>query len=665
MKLVIVESPNKVKKIEGFLGSGYRCAASFGHIRDLPARGDMAVDFSDDTVSPHYEVTKAKQLERLRALARNADEILIATDPDREGEAIGWHLCQALGPQRHYRRVTFNAITKRAVLAAVAEPGELNQALVDAQQARRVLDRVVGWVVSPTLRQGLNDKAARSAGRVQSVALRLLARTEWRIQRFTAHDYFDLSARFAGPPAFTATLWQWQGEDLGHRLAKAADAEAIRSAAEGGPWQVSAADTRTVTRKPPPPFITSTVQQAASVQLKMAPDACMKALQALFEGGHITYHRTDSVALSPEGIDAARTIISDRFGADYLPAKPVNHAAKAANAQEAHEAIRPTKPESGPDPDVIGNHRDLYRLIWQRYIASQMSAGRDATTVYHIISDGAPTCVFRARGTVVMFDGWRRVSADATIERKRERDHDDNKQLPKLAVGDTLTLTELTATAKRTRPPPRFTQASLIKLLEKEGIGRPSTYAAILKTLLDRDYIRDSRRKLAVTDLGMRVVQWLVDHYRGNFIEIEYTRQLEEQLDAISRGELAWQPVVCAEHQRILSLSRAAGGARPAAQPAPADITCPRCSKPMRAIHGRNGLFYGCTAYPSCTGTRNPQQSTPISERPVPAAQPRPTVEPSQRNAPLCPECASAMTLVRDATPPYWSCSQCGCSRRA
>ncbi len=595
MKLVIVESPNKTRKIREFLGSGYRVAASFGHVRDLPAAGELAVGFQGGRVLPTYVPLErsGRAIADLTRQAADADEVLLATDPDREGEAIAWHISQLLGA-RPYRRVVFHSITRAEVLKAVASPRALDQHLVDAQQARRVLDRVVGWLVSPTLRRV--GKEARSAGRVQSVALRLVAEREREIQKFNAVDYFILVARLerpGAPPPFLARLVAWKGEPLAQRLTSRAIAEQTVAWCRRQPWRVQACERRDQQRHPPPPFTTATVQQAASVRLGLNPDQTMKLLQGLFEEGRITYHRTDSTALAPEAIAAARALIAKDFPRAYLPAQPVVHATKSANAQEAHEAIRPTHPEEGVEAAGAGEGAKLYRLIWQRFIACQMAPGRDQlTTIDVACAPGAwlvegrppqPMGVFQAKGKVVLFDGWRRLTGDdATEERKVARraakakdgaaakpkaaakagaDDEDEfaGELPMLAPGDALDLLALDAQARTTKPPPRYTQASLIKKLEHDGIGRPSTYANIMRTILERLYVGEKQRKLHATALGLAVTDFLVQHFSGNFIDLGYTARLEGDLDRIARGETGWERVVTEASHAVLALAQRAG----------------------------------------------------------------------------------------------------------
>ena len=580
MKLLIVESPNKTRKIREFLGSDYRVAASFGHVRDLPMSGDLAVTFVNGRVVPRYEPLDRSRdaIAELQRQANQADEVLLATDPDREGEAIAWHLSQILG-ERPYRRVVFHALTKAEVVKAVANSRLLDTHLVDAQQARRVLDRVVGWLVSPTLRQ--LGKEAKSAGRVQSVALRLVADREREIGKFNTVGYFILAATVekpGTPPPFVARLAIWKGEPLAQRITDQAIAERTVEWCRKQRWQVVTCERREQFRNPPPPFSTATVQQAASVRLGLNPDQTMKLLQSLFEGGHITYHRTDSVALSPEAISAARSVIAQRFKPLYLPSQPVIHATKSANAQEAHEAIRPTHAESGPDALGGALEAKLYQLIWNRFIASQMASGRDQLTTIDIAcAPGAwlvegkkpqPMGIFQAKGKVVMFDGWRKLTgSDETDEPtkkgrgKTKKDDDDEfvGELPMLSPGDVVDLKELEALSRATKPPPRYTQASLIKKLEKEGIGRPSTYAAIMRTILERFYVGEKQRKLFATELGMAVTDFLVRHYGGNFIDLGFTARLEADLDRIARGETAWENIVTDASHAVLALAQRAG----------------------------------------------------------------------------------------------------------
>src|SRR6185312_3031367 len=459
------------------------------------------------------------------------------------------------------------AVTKAEVQKAMASPRALDQRLVDAQQARRVLDRVVGWVVSPTLRKVA--KEAKSAGRVQSVALRLVAEREKEIKKHSVVDYFILSAKVekpGAPPSFSAKLVTWKAHPLGQRLRDGALAETTIAKLKTQPWKVLSCDRRDSARNAPPPFNTATVQQAASVRLGMNPDATMKLLQGLFEDGKITYHRTDSTALAPEALAMARQVIGKNFPPEYLPKAPIVHATKSANAQEAHEAIRPTHPETGPDALGAGDAGKLYRLIWQRFIACKMAPGRDQITTIDVSCEPG---IFQAKGKVTLFDGWRKLTGeDATEETKKKvqkggegaDDEDDgDAELPMLNAGDVLTLLDLQALKRATKPPPRFTQASLIKTLEREGVGRPSTYAAIMRVIMERGYVKEEKRKLHATPLGLSVVDFLVRHYTGNFIDTGYTARLEDDLDRIARGDADWEKVVTEASFAVIALARRAG----------------------------------------------------------------------------------------------------------
>ncbi|MFW5858537.1 MAG: type I DNA topoisomerase [Planctomycetota bacterium] len=700
MKLVIVESPNKTRKIGQFLGSDYRVGASFGHVRDLPPSGDLAITFADGRIAPRYQELErsARHVAQLRQLAERAEEVYLATDPDREGEAIAWHVTQVLGDAHRYRRIVFNAVTRAAVDRALQAPRELDDGLVAAQQARRVLDRVVGWVVSPVLRWGVGRKDARSAGRVQSVALRLVAEREREIAAFSVTEFFTLDARLAHPdtpPPFTARLSEWKGDPLGHRLAERALAESTVTWCRKQEWRVHAVDSREQQRRPPPPFITATVQQAASVRLGLPPDRTMQLLQKLFEDGHITYHRTDSVAIDPEAIERARAFIAANFPPDYLPRSPVIHQGKSANSQEAHEAIRPTTPEGGPRPAALGDAqaRSLYELIWQRFIASQMSPGRDhlSTIQVAIAPDGfthtergrMPMGIATAKGKMVVFDGWRRLTDDATDERAtgkrtgkgkgKAESTEESTPLPALTPGDLLRLDDLQVTKRSTKAPPRYTQASLIKKLEAEGIGRPSTYAAIMKTLLDRGYVTQQKRKLLCTELGLALIDFLVDRFAGNFIEYDYTARMEALLDRIAAGEVAWEASITEAAFAVRDIARRAGlrydplsgetaPRREPPQPCAEAGPCPLCQGPMTRREGRYGAFFACMDR-GCVGTRNPD-GTPgrksralLAERTPRPPSARPAPPPADPQAPACPLCGGAMALSTDAAGTRaWAC---------
>jgi DNA topoisomerase-1 len=577
MKLVIVESPAKCKKIEGYLGPGFRVMASYGHVRDLP-QDDLGIDFSNGRVLPRYIHSErgAQTVAKLQQEAQRAEAVILATDPDREGEAIAWHLAEAIG-QRRYQRATFNAITQKAVLDAMASTRAIDMHLVNAQQARRMLDRIVGYLVSPTCARGSGMKEARSAGRVQSVALRIVVAREREIQAFTPQTFQVPEAHLEAvgkKPTFKAELVEWKGEPLAYRLSDPGLAQRTVAWCRRQPWVVQRAQRQEVAQPPPPPFITSTLQQAASVELKLAPQATMKIAQQLYESGRITYMRTDSTHLSDEAVALARDYIARTFAQEYLPERAVLHKAASASAQEAHEAIRPTAVEAGPGSVGDDEQGRLYRLIFTRFIACQMASGRDQQAVIDVaIAPGAfnhqqrgPQAmgVCRATGKIVLFDGWRRMLANAkdeVVEMVGEGDQGKTtaKRLPQVERGEVLRLIELIVKEKTTKAPARYTEASLIKALEKLGVGRPSTYANIMATIQGRSYVTEKQRKLHATELGEKLCAFLVRAYAGNFIEPGFTNTVEADLDRIAAGTLAWEPYIHQSSDRILRLAQGAG----------------------------------------------------------------------------------------------------------
>ncbi len=577
MQLVLVESPAKCRKIEGFLGPGYRVMASFGHIRDLPEK-DLGVAFAGGRVTARYVLNDkgTDVVARLKQAADRAESVILATDPDREGEAISWHLAEALGPRR-YLRATFNAITRQAVLAAVGSPRAIDLNLVNAQQARRILDRIVGYAVSPTCSKGTGRKDARSAGRVQSVALRIVVERELEIESFKPETYWIpvatvLAAR--KPPAFKAWLVEWKGEPLERRLKDEGMASKVVEWCRRQPWRLVRAEKNRQQSNPPPPFITSTLQQAASVRLHLSPQETMKLAQSLYEDGRITYMRTDSTSVSPEAVAMARAHIAAEFPKPYLPGTAPSHGARSANAQEAHEAIRPIHLDGGPGALGEDPKGGLYRLIWERFVASQMSAGVDQLSVVDVAC--APdafahptkglihTGIFRARGKTVVFDGWRRLTEDASQEKPVKGAAKDDEdvalaKLPDLRGDEAVELKELGIKDKTTKPPPRYTEASLIKALEKKGVGRPSTYASIMTTIGSRGYVVIKRRMLHATELGIVLTRFLIARYSGNFIDPDFTNRVEADLDRIANGELDWEPFIDRAAREVVALARAAG----------------------------------------------------------------------------------------------------------
>jgi DNA topoisomerase I len=615
MKLVIVESPNKCKKIGGYLGTGYRLVATVGHFRDLPAR-ELAVDLA--TMLPTYEVDrkKADVVRRLRSEAAKAEEVLIATDPDREGEAIGWHAAQVLGLESP-KRIEFHEITKAALEKAVANPRAIDQALVDAQQARRVLDRLVGYKVSPLLRplgKGL------SAGRVQTATLHLVCQRERDRLAFQSEPFWVLKVTYEN--GLVSELAEESGKP--RRPRDPGQLDGLLAAARRSPHLVAGIERREVEKRPPPPFTTSTLQQAASARLGLVPARTMQVAQELFEEGHISYHRTDSVALSPEAVALARLWVSKHFPLSFPDTPPVYKS--KAGAQEAHEAIRPTSlahPEG-----LTEDQKKLFELIRARFLASQMKPARLARTLVLTRSpagDGSEALTFAARGTEVLEAHWLHLDKDDRDEGpadqgkggkgKKDTSEDDmeEQKLPEVREGQALEVREAGSQKKETKPQARFTEAGLVKEMEKLGVGRPSTYAATIDTLHRRSYVKREKKALAPTELGLQVDDLMLLGL-PDLTSHEYTAGMELELDGIADGKRAWQEylktwwaaflprleqagkILAAE---IRALRRPGGGESAAGDPA-----CPSCGARMVQRKGRTGPFWGCSTYPACRGTR-------------------------------------------------------------
>ena len=654
-KLVIVESPAKAKTIAGVLGKDYAVRASLGHVRDLPDK-DLGIDI-EHNFKPTYHIVrkKSKTIKELRAALDDASELYLATDPDREGEAIAWHLLQVLKPKVRTQRVTFHAITPADIQAAFAQPRAIDMPLVDAQQARRVLDRLVGYQVSPLLWKSTGGK---SAGRVQSVALRLVVEREREIRNFVPQEYWtihaDLAKQHDQTQHFLARLIQIGTQKVGLdqpiHLKTKEDAERIIADLQGAVYRVKDLKTERKARKPWPPFTTSTLQQSASARLHMSPAETMKIAQELYEGidigqgkpvGLITYMRTDSTAISPEAQAAARKMIEDTLGAKYLPESAPQYKTKVKNAQEAHEAIRPTDVYRYPNnlkPHLSPRQFQLYDLIWRRFVASQMAAAiYDVTTVNVLATvEGKPPFLFRAVGRDLIFDGFLRIWQEA----EEQGDEDEPQTLPQLAANELLDLLALIPKQHFTQPPGRYTESALVKALEERGIGRPSTYAAIIKTLKDREYIVLDKRVLSPTPLGEATCDALIAAF-PDVMDYQFTAQVEDWLDEVSRGERDWVKALEAFYDPFVQALQAApakmmafknaapsrraendttksdtpkrtrrspshaGAARPRAVVDPAAPTCPKCGSPMVKRTGPRGEFRGCSIFPKCKGTRN------------------------------------------------------------
>jgi DNA topoisomerase-1 len=622
-KLVIVESPAKAKTIGKYLGRGYTVKASMGHVRDLP-KSSLGVDVEHD-FAPKYVIPREKSatVKELKEKIQSARTVYLATDPDREGEAIAWHLVEAAGAgDKPVRRVVFHEITRDAVKAAMDHPRPIDMHLVDAQQARRVLDRLIGYKLSPLLARKV--RRGLSAGRVQSVALRLVVDREREITAFEPREYWRLVARLA-PPAgngrgrrdVEAELVRVRGERAD--LTSAEAVQAVVAALAGARYVVSDVKQREVQRRPAPPFTTSTLQQEASRKLGLPVRRTMALAQELYEGvdlggeseGLITYMRTDSLNVAASAQQAARALIAERFGPASVPATPNVYKTRAKGAQEAHEAIRPTDPRRDPEsvrPHLSQPQYRLYRLIWQRFIASQMSpAVLDGTTVEIAAGPAAAPAgeapfVFRATGSVIKFPGFLQVYREGVDEGD---DGLDEKALPPLAVGEELRLLALAPSQHFTQPPPRYTEASLVKALEEAGVGRPSTYAPTIATLYERGYVAVDNRRLAPTELGTLVNDLLVEHF-PNIVDTGFTSAMEEDLDDIASGERQMAPVVAAFYGPFAASVAQAEQTMPKVKVAdePAGEICEKCGREMVIKLGRYGKFIACPGFPECRNTK-------------------------------------------------------------
>ncbi len=633
MNLVIVESPAKAKTINKYLGSDYKVLASYGHVRDLPSKDGSVLP--DDDFAMHWEVDAkaSKRLSEIAEAAKAANRVILATDPDREGEAISWHVLEILNKKKALKdtdvqRVTFNAITKSAVLEAMANPRQLDMELVDAYLARRALDYLVGFNLSPVLWRKL--PGARSAGRVQSVALRIVVDREMEIERFKAQEYWSIEADLiADSPPFTARLVKHEGKRVQRLdIVSEAMAMAAREAVHSGDFTIKSVEKKPAKRSPAPPFTTSTLQQEAARKLGFTAQRTMQAAQKLYEGvddtgGLITYMRTDGVYVTPEGIAQAREAIGQRFGPAYVPAEPRYYKTKAKNAQEAHEAIRPTNILRSPDTLRLDSDlQRLYELIWKRMIASQMESARlDRTTVEIETPDGETG--LRATGQVVVFDGFIAAYEEGRDEKQKgaEDDEDEGGRLPALKEGAKAKVEAIRTDQHFTEPPPRFSEATLVKKLEELGIGRPSTYASILTTLRDREYVRMDKNRFFPEDKG-RLVTAFLEQFFAKWVEYDFTAALETQLDEVSAGDLDWKTLLRRFWQDFHAATQAAGELRttaildhlnealgPHIFPDKGDGSdpreCPVCHEGQLSLKtSRFGAFIGCSRYPECKYTR-------------------------------------------------------------
>jgi len=608
MNLVIVESPTKSKTLSRFLGEGYKILASMGHVRDLPER-KFGVDTARD-FKPEYVISDRKKetVDQIKKAAEKAEKIYLATDPDREGESIAWHISQILNFKfkiLNFYRITFHEITKQAVEEALAHPGTINMDLVNAQQARRILDRIVGYKLSPLLwykvRKGL------SAGRVQTVAVRLIVEREREIEKFVPKEYWLIFAqlkKFLGgklpdAPVFTALLVKKNGNkiEIGNKL----EAEEIVKDLEKAGFEIGEVEKRDSKRFPPAPFITSTLQQTAANRLGWSSKKTMQVAQSLYEQGLITYHRTDSTNLAKEAVDQCREFIKKEFGENYLPEDPRIYKTKSKVAQEAHEAVRPTLLDSISKVKSQMSNLDeakLYDLIWKRFVACQMKEAVVEETKITVNAAGQQNIyTLEAKGEVEKFDGWRKVYGKSS-----ENGEEVEEQLPALSKGDVLELVKLDPQQKFTQPPPRYNEASLIKTLEELGIGRPSTYAPTISTILERNYVEKQERNFVPTNLGYAVNDFLLEYFPDIF-DYQFTARMEDDLDKIANGKKEWVPVVREFYQpfnlKLIGVQRVAE--RVAVETETTGEICPKCGQGHVVIRvGKFGKFLSCSRFPAC-----------------------------------------------------------------
>ena len=647
--LVVVESPAKAKTINKFLGQNYIVRSSVGHIRDLPAK-KLAVDVQNGFTPEYITIRgKAKVIKEIQAEAKKTEAIYLAADPDREGEAICWHIAETLkNVKKPIYRVTYNEITASAILAAMENPGQIDQHLVDSQQARRVLDRLVGYQISPILWR--NVKPGLSAGRVQSVAVRLICEREAEIEAFIPQEYWTITANLIGknPQPFDAKLLQIGPEKgsistYGFPIDEAR-AEAIVEDAKTKPFIVKDIKRQERKRRPVPPFITSTLQQEAARKLRFTAKRTMSVAQKLYEGlnlgatgavGLITYMRTDSTRIADEALREARGYIKKNYGTDYLPKSAVRYKSKGG-AQDAHEAIRPTSVERTPQSlksYLSPEQHRLYDLIWKRFVASQMNpAILDVTT----IDISAEQYLFRATGSILKFDGFMRLYLEGSDDSNTESNRNDETDviLPVLEIGERLDLRKLTHKQHYTQPPPRYTEATLVKALEEKGIGRPSTYAAIISTIQGREYVVKEKGRFQPTDIGKLVNQLLIKGF-PEILDTQFTAKMEDQLDEIAEGKSDWVGVLSAFYEPFTHALEAAPDVMYEARKEmeeESDEVCEKCNGKMIIKWGRYGRFLGCSNYPECSNIKR------LTEENAPPPEEEPTDE-------TCDKCGSPMVI--------------------
>ena len=608
--LVIVESPAKAKTIQKYLGPGYEVIASMGHVRDLP-KSKMGVD-KDNDFKPQYTDMKGKEdvIRELKKRAKKCDKVYLATDPDREGEAISWHIAQMLKlDMNDDNRVAFNEITKTGVKNGMSNPHKIDVDLVNAQQARRILDRLVGYELSPFLWKKV--KRGLSAGRVQSVAVRLVVDRENEIRAFVPKEYWSIDAKFTAPASrkiFDAALVAVDGEKL--EIPNQAAADDLLARLENAEYTVKSVKKRVTKKQPAPPFITSTLQQEASRKLSFSAKRTMKAAQELYEGvdvegvgavGLITYMRTDSLRISDEAKAAAAEYIGTVYGKDYLPPEPRNFKSKN-NAQDAHEAIRPSTPELTPErvkSSLSSDQYKLYKLIWERFIASQMANALLDTVSADIEANG---CTFRASGYSVKFDGFMTLYVEST-----DSEDGSKKMLPELKADDKLKLKSITGNQHFTQPPARFTEASLIKALEENGIGRPSTYAPTITTITSRRYVEHEGKSLKPTNLGEVITELMKDHFK-KIVDAKFTAEMENNLDEVEHGEKNWVSTLHEFYddfsKTLKKAEEAMDGKRVKVPDEETDVVCELCGRNMVIKYSKFGKFLACPGFPECKNTK-------------------------------------------------------------
>ena len=657
--LVIVESPAKAKTIKNYLGKDFSVEASSGHLIDLP-KSKLGVDIEND-FQPQYEVIKNKKkyLTKLKKAAEKADKIYLASDPDREGEAIAWHIADQLGIKDKSYRILIHEITEKAIKESINSPTTLSNDRFDAQQARRVLDRLVGYQVSPLLWK--NVRRGLSAGRVQSVALRIVVEREREIEKFVTREYWSIEGDFlpdknGDSSPFSANLIRFDNNKV--EIGSEQEATNIVNQIKNNDYHVASVDKKERTRKAQPPFITSTLQQEASRKLRFSVKKTMAIAQKLYEGielgaegpmGLITYMRTDSVRISDQALSESRKYIMDKYGNKYLPEKPSLYKVKKS-AQDAHEAIRPTSFDFSPDKvkaHLAGDEFELYKLVWQRFLASQMTPIIYDQTSIEIKSEKA---AFRTTGSIIKFEGFSKVYIEGKEEDEQNQE-DDEKKLPKLSKDQSLSLKDLKMEQHFTQPPPRFSESSLVRELEEKGIGRPSTYSSIISTIQDREYVKRDNRKLKPTVLGKSVNDMLIDGF-PEILDVKFTADMEDKLDKVEQGSINWVELLKDFYkvfsQRLLQADDKMRSLR--RDGVPAGIDCNECGAPMIIKWGKRGEFLSCSKYPECKNAKPFHYDEDGNVKVVEKVQP----EVSDIN---CDKCGKPMVIRQSRYGKFYGCS--------